>query len=72
MTNSATAEPRSRRQAANAGGCMRYFLPVTLASEFVNISVSAGPAMIHNADTRPAVITVMRTHPGTSPRSRRR
>jgi hypothetical protein len=34
-----------------------------------NIEVKASPASAHRATTNPAVIRVMRTHPGTSPRS---
>ena len=46
--------------------------PCTLSSAAVSIELSWGPASFHSAPTRPAVITVTRTQPGTSPRSSRR
>src|SRR5699024_9472859 len=43
--------------------------PVTLLRALENIVVSAGPATAQIATTRPAVMSVTSTQPGTSPRS---
>src|SRR5690606_20177316 len=43
--------------------------PVTDWMASVNAFSRSGPATAQSATTRPAVISVTRTHPGTSPRS---
>ncbi|HMA48086.1 MAG TPA: hypothetical protein VKP11_12985, partial [Frankiaceae bacterium] len=45
--------------------------PVTLSMAFVNASRRAGVTIVRRATTSAAVITVIMTHPGTSPRSSR-
>ena len=63
IAKSAMAAPRSSRGCASAGQ------PFTDDSALWNMSTSWSLATTHKAVTRPAVIRVMRTQPGTSPRS---
>ena len=63
-TKSTTADPRCPRLAPER----HYF---TLLSADDTMSCSAGPAIAVMPTTRPAVITVIITQPGTSPRSSR-
>ena len=61
MTNSATAEPVSLWN--------RTQNPVTRSMACWNTALRAGPARPQMMMTRPAVMRVMSTQPGTSPRS---
>ena len=67
IAKSATAAPRSSRGSRIGPG-----QPFTDDSALWNMSTSWSLATTHSAVTRPAVIRVMRTQPGTSPRSARR